>query len=180
MFFSFFKWFQDEISYLSPMQFDWFFIFSDPKIPKIPGKKKPGVMPATHWTKVSSRKLQKSISRLAARHFNNSCLDQWIFCGFFSGKKNTDFFLKNSSFFLRFFLLKIELQQVCPTKKCQENTVHVYIHLTIPILSILGNMGYTPRDQKKVQTLHLMAPAFSHGQLDGVFEHAWGQVCNPQ
>lgn len=105
MFFSFFKWFQDEISYLSPMQFDWFFIFSDPKIPKIPGKKKPGVMPATHWTKVSSRKLQKSISRLAARHFNNSCLDQWIFCGCFSGKKKHWFcFEKQFVFFAMFFV----------------------------------------------------------------------------
>ena len=39
MFFSCFKLFQDEISYLSRMQFDWFFIFSDPKIPKIPREK---------------------------------------------------------------------------------------------------------------------------------------------
>lgn len=180
MFFSFFKWFQDEISYVSPMQFDWFSFFPTQKFPKFPGKRsqvscQPRI--GRRWVVENSRKAyhdwQQDTSTIVASISG-------FFVDFFREKKNTDFFLKNSSFFLRFFLLKIELQQVCPTKKCQENTVHVYIHLTVPILSILGNMGYTPRDQKKVQTLHLMAPAFSHGQLDGVFEHAWGQVCNPQ
>lgn len=31
------------------------------------------IMPATHCTKVSSKKLQKSMSRLAAKHFNSNC-----------------------------------------------------------------------------------------------------------